>query len=95
MGADPMPRGRVGERHITDFIYLLSECLRALPGGRPRWRQIAEFLNDLLDRKGDGVLTPVQVKSRCGRVTPAQRRACQKDFAEFRTVWEAFWDAVR
>ena len=90
-----MPRGRVGERHITDFIYLLSECLRALPGGHPRWRQTAEFLNDLLDRKGDGVLTPVQVKSRCGRVTPAQRRACQKDFAEFRTVWEAFWDAVR
>lgn len=95
MGADPMPRGRVGEKHITDFIYLLSGRLRALPGGRPQWRQIAEFLNDLLDRKDDGVLTAVQVKSRCGRITPVQRKACEKDFAEFCAVWEDLWDAMR
>lgn len=95
MGADPMPRGRVGEKHITNFIYLLSERLRALPGGRPQWRQIAGFLNDLLDRKEDGVLTSVQVKSRCVRITPVQRKACEKDFAEFCAVWEDLWDAVR
>lgn len=95
MGADPMPRGRVGEKHITDFIYLLSEHLRALPSGRPQWRQIAEFLNDLLDRKDDGVLTAVQVKSRCGRITPVQQETCRKDFAEFCAVWEDLWDAVR
>lgn len=95
MGADPMLRGRVGEKHITDFIYLLSECLRALPGGKPQWRKIAEFLNDLLDRKDDGVLTAVQVKSRCGRITTRQQEACRKDFAEFCTVWEDLWDAVR
>lgn len=95
MGADPMPRGRLGERHITDFICLLSERLRALPGGGPQWRKIAEFLNDLLDRKEDSELTAVQVKSRCGRVTPVQQQACQKDFAEFQAVWEDFWDAWR
>ncbi len=86
MGGGPMRHGRVGERYITEFIYLLSHHLRKLQGGRPQWRKIAEILNNLLGTYLN--LNVVKVKNRCGRVTTVQGMAIREQFNEFRQVWE-------
>jgi len=60
---DPLDRGRIGERHLTRFMFDLSEHLTEKTG-RPQWGKIAAFMNDLgLQGKQ---LTYKQVEQRCG-----------------------------
>lgn len=84
LGGKPLPRGRPGEDHITRFMFVLCEDLRERTG-RPHWREIAAFVNDLgLEQH----LTARYVQTRCFRYRPVEPDALEKARQEARRFWE-------
>ncbi len=84
LGGKPLPPGRPGEDHITHLMFVLSEDLRNRTG-RPHWREIAEFVNDLgLEQH----LTPRYVQTRCLRYRRVEPDALLKARREARRFWE-------
>ncbi|HEX9899651.1 MAG TPA: hypothetical protein VGC81_10520 [Candidatus Methylomirabilis sp.] len=70
----PLPRGRLGERHITRVVCALAEHLRERTG-RPRWGEIAKLVNDL--RLVEKRVTRRDLEDRCRSDRYRRRRAAQ------------------
>ena len=75
LGGKPLPRGRLGERHITRAICALAEHLRERTGN-PRWGEIAKLVNalGLLEKR----FTRKQIEDRCRQYRHREPSASKK-----------------
>lgn len=90
LGGKPVSRGRPGEDHITRLMFILSEDLREQTG-RPHWREIAEFVNDLgLEQH----LTARYVQTRCLRYRRVEPDALHEARREAKSFWGAAEDTM-
>lgn len=84
LGGRRLPRRRPEERHIGHFMFVLSEHLRERTG-RPHWREIAEFIDELGLGKG---LTERHVQIRCLQYRRREPDALERASEEARRFWE-------
>lgn len=84
LGGRRRPQQRPAEDHISRFMFVLSEHLRERTG-RPHWREIAEFMDELGLGKG---LTDRHVQIRCLQYRRKEPDALKRVSEEARRFWE-------